>query len=46
MVEVCKKEVEKARMEGRLPILVGGTGLYLNAASMDFGDSRGLRADS
>ena len=27
-----QKEVEKARMEGRLPILVGGTGLYLNAA--------------
>ena len=28
----AKKEVEKARMRGKLPILVGGTGLYLNAA--------------
>ena len=31
-LKYAKKEVEKARMEGRLPILVGGTGLYLNAA--------------
>ena len=31
-LEHAKNEVEKARMNGKLPILVGGTGLYLNAA--------------
>ena len=31
-LERAKKEVEKARTDGKLPILVGGTGLYLNAA--------------
>ena len=31
-LKYARKEVEKARMEGQLPILVGGTGLYLNAA--------------
>ncbi len=31
-LERAKKEVEKARKIGKTPILVGGTGLYLNAA--------------
>lgn len=31
-LELAEKEVEKARILGKLPILVGGTGLYLNAA--------------
>ena len=31
-LEQAKKEVEKARRNEKLPILVGGTGLYLNAA--------------
>lgn len=31
-LELATREVEKARLLGKLPILVGGTGLYLNAA--------------
>ena len=31
-LELASREVEKARMQQKLPILVGGTGLYLNAA--------------
>ena len=32
-LEMAGREVEQARADGRLPILVGGTGMYLQAAS-------------
>lgn len=39
-VELCKKEIEKAFKQNKLPILVGGTGLYMKSLLFPYSFSK------